>query len=153
MNPDRDAWEKHVEGRTRANLRETERLGAAAVRIPDVTRTSKYHARAVAVDGILFDSTKEATRYQELKLLRDASAIVELVLQPRFPIQVVELYRGGPPWVITHCGMYTADFQYVDTATGEIVVEDVKSDATKLTAYRLRKRLVEAIHGISIREV
>jgi hypothetical protein len=47
--------------------------------------------------------------------------------------------------------MYTADFRYVD-ASGAVVVEDVKSGPTKTTAYRLRKRLVETIYGITITE-
>jgi hypothetical protein len=36
---------------------------------------------------------------------------------------------------------------------GQVVIEDVKSGPTKTTAYRLRKRLVEAIHGVTISEV
>jgi len=65
----------------------------------------------------------------------------------------VELFRPGPPWVVHHVGVYTADFRYTDRATGEIVIEDTKSGPTKTTAYQLRKRIAEAIHGIVIREV
>jgi hypothetical protein len=57
------------------------------------------------------------------------------------------------PGRLVHCGMFTADFRYVDSGTGEVVVEDTKSGPTKTEAYRLRKRLVEAIHGVRITEV
>jgi len=115
-------------------------------------RPGKYHAQAVTVDGIRFDSTREATRYRELRLLVAAGEITGLEQQPEFPLLVMERWRGGPPWIERYCGRYRADFRYV-LPTGEIVIEDVKSAPTKTTAYRLRKRIVEAIHGVTIREV
>jgi Protein of unknown function (DUF1064) len=119
---------------------------------------SKYGAKPMVVDGIRFDSTKEAKRYRELRLLEKAGVIRDLELQPRYPIVVRELKDPGgrtlyvPAAWIT-CGHYTADFRYVDAETAATVVEDVKSTGTKTTAYRLRKRLVEAIHGVKIVEV
>jgi len=41
----------------------------------------------------------------------------------------------------------------VDAETADVIVEDVKSGPTKTAAYRLRKKLVEAIHGVRIVEV
>jgi Protein of unknown function (DUF1064) len=122
---------------------------------------NKYGAKAMVVDGIRFDSTKEANRYGELRLLEKAGAITNLEMQPRFPIDVVRLWDAGRwtwgsgKWkpAIVACGVFRADFRYVDATTGETVIEDVKSGPTKTTAYRLRKRLVEAIHGITISEV
>jgi hypothetical protein len=125
-----------------------------------VGRSSKYGAVPTTVDGIRFDSTKEARRYGELGLLERTGAIRELEIQPKFPIDVVRLWDQGhwtwrqgerPPLV--QCGVYTADFRYVDAATGLVIIEDVKSSPTKTAAYRLRKRLVEAIHGVKISEV
>jgi hypothetical protein len=142
MSGDRDAWTTLVNRRLR--------IGLTA---PQPVPRPKYGARPVTVDGIRFDSTKEATRYQELKVLVAGGVIRDLRLQPPFPLAVVELWRDGPPWVVTPCGVYTADFQYVDATTGEVVVEDVKSGPTKTTAYQLRKRIAEAVHGITIREV
>lgn len=124
----------------------------ASGEIPSFESRTKYGARPVVVDGIRFDSTKESRRYGDLVLLAKVGAIRDLVLQPSFPLLVVELWRPGPSNVVS-VGRFTADFQYVDGETGETVVEDVKSTFTKTTAYRLRKRLVEAIHGIRIREV
>jgi hypothetical protein len=123
---------------------------------------SKYGAKPMVVGGIRFDSTKEARRYSELRLLEKAGQITDLETQPKFPIDVVQLWQAGrwtwrtsqdePPPLI-QCGVFTADFRYVETATGQVVIEDVKSGPTKTTAYRLRKRLVEAIHGVTISEV
>lgn len=111
----------------------------------------KYGAKPVTVDGIRFASTKESRRYKELCLLQRAGAIKELEMQPLFPIVVRSLYVPDAPPV--HVGSYRADFRYIDTSTGATVIEDVKHAETRTTAYRLRKRLVEAIHGIQIREV
>ena len=48
---------------------------------------SKYNARKTEIDGIKFDSAKEAARYAELKLLRDAGKIKDLQLQVPFVLQ------------------------------------------------------------------
>ena len=114
---------------------------------------SKYGARRTTVDGIVFDSTKESRRYGELKILQVAGKIADLELQPIFAIVVQEAWRVGPPLPGRVVGHYTADFRYIDNDTGEVVIEDVKSPGTRTTDYRLRKRLIEAIHGITIREV
>ena len=127
-----------------------------------VAPKSKYGAKPMVVDGIRFDSTKEARRYSELRLLEKAGHIRDLELQPRFPLDVVALGQGTVPndrrgryagGRVVRCGYYTADFRYVDAETAAVIVEDVKSGPTKTAAYRLRKRLVEAIHGVKIIEV
>lgn len=102
-------------------------------------KKNKYGARRT--DG--FDSAKEARRYQDLKLMFHYGKIASLRLQPRFPLEV-------------NCQLiatYVADFQYVDLKTLKVVVEDVKSKATKTTVYLLKKRLMKAIHNIDIKEV
>lgn len=104
------------------------------------TSKSKYGNRKTEVDGIRFDSVAEAKRYGELQLLVAAGEINELVLQPRFPLMV-----NGEK-----VGTYSADFQYRDR-DGRLLVEDVKGMPT--TVYRLKKRLMKAVHGIEIREV
>jgi hypothetical protein len=116
-----------------------------------VAPRSKYGAQVQEVGGIRFASRKEARRYQDLRLLERAGVISDLELQPRWPITVVGLQYRNWGEVLT-VGHYTADFQYYERDRG-VVIEDVKSSATRTTAYRLRKRLVEAIHGIRITEV
>lgn len=103
---------------------------------------NKYRAKKTVVDGIKFDSKREARRYQELRLLERAGEIARLNLQVRYPLEV----NGHK------IGRYTADFVYCDS-DGMLVVEDVKSPATKKARdYVLRKKLMLAIHGIEIRE-
>lgn len=101
---------------------------------------SKYRNVKVRVDGILFDSKREAGRYGELKLLEKAGEITDLELQPEFLI-----YVGG----IRIC-KYFADFGYKNK-DGERVIEDAKAIRTK--EYQLKKRLVRALHGVEIVEV
>jgi len=113
--------------------------------------TNKYGARAVRVDGILFDSTREAARYHELKLLIMAGLISDLEIHPGFALIVAE--ESGPPWVFITVGQFHADFKYKDRRTGLWVVEDVKSHPTKTEAYKLRKRIVEARYKIKIVEI
>src|SRR2546429_7204841 len=105
---------------------------------------SKYRNRKTTVDGILFDSQKEANCYQELLFRVQAGEIRDLVLQPTFRLVV-----NGE--LITQ---YTADFQYVEVASGERKVIDVKSVATrKERAYRIIRRLMKALNGIVIIEM
>lgn len=139
MNAQRDSWASYAarEGLVRA----------------DPPPENKYHAIAIHVDGVRFASKKEAARFLELRLLEKTGAIAELVCQPVFPLHLMELWRSQVPIVITTIGRYTADFSYLDLQTGEYIVEDVKSDATKTKDYRLRKRAAECIHGITVREV
>ena len=131
-----------------------ERHGLVRSLEPPVTNApNKYHASPVHVDGVRFASKKEAARFLELRLMLKHGQIGDLVCHPVYPIHVMELWRSNAPIVITNCGKFTADFRYTNLETGEIVVEDVKSTATKTEAYRLRKKLVEAIHGITVVEV
>lgn len=101
----------------------------------------KYKAKKVVVDGITFDSKKEAGRYQELKLLERAGVIKGLVLQPRFLLQDKFKYKGKTERKIE----YIADFKYLDTKTGKIVVEDVKGYPTE--TYKLKRKLFLKQYG------
>lgn len=101
---------------------------------------NKYRNIKTAVDGITFDSKLEAKRYGELKLLEMAGEIHLLELQPKYRCVI-----GGEP-VCT----YIADFRYADKH-GVVWVEDVKG--MKTPVYRLKKKLTEALHGITITEI
>lgn len=106
----------------------------------------KYHAQPVTIDGQRFDSKKESVRWGWLRMRERIGEIRELRLQVRFPIHMVNLITGE----ITDCGAWLADFVYQDVASGAMVVEDVKGFRT--AAYRLKKKLVEAQYGITVRE-
>jgi hypothetical protein len=103
---------------------------------------SKYGAVKVELDGHVFDSKAEARRYGELLLLRRAWKISHLVVHPRIPLVVSGV----------HLGDYIGDFEYQDS-TGQLVLEDVKSPATKTPLYKLKKKLVEALFERTITEV
>lgn len=103
----------------------------------------KYGNVRTEVDGISFDSKKEAKRYSELKLLERAGHIRDLELQPMFPMVI------NGHLVCT----YIADFAYL-VPNGSRVVEDVKSPATRSeAAYRIKNKLMRAIHKIDVMEV
>jgi hypothetical protein len=104
---------------------------------------SKYHNCKTVYNGICFDSRKEASRYQELLLLRRAGEIHHLELQPRYDL-VVNGHK---------LGFYRADFRYEEVASGKVITEDVKSPATRTAVYKLKKKLVKALHGVEITEV
>lgn len=106
---------------------------------------SKYGNRKTEVDGVVFDSKAEADRWLELKLLHRAGRISCLIRQPEFPITV----NGCT------VARYIADFEYRDL-DGKRIVEDLKGGAkggTRTAVYRLKRKLVAAIHGIEITEV
>lgn len=94
------------------------------------------------VDGITFASKGEMKRWQELCLLQKAHEIMGLKRQVAFGLWVQgELICK-----------YVADFVYTEHEGGKSVrvVEDFKGVRTE--AYRLKAKLMKAIHGITIRE-
>ncbi len=111
---------------------------------------NKYRNVKTVVDGIKFDSKREAARYQELKLLQKAKKITDLKLQPKYPIMVNEGYG-----LIKVCD-YVADFFYIVIDHPDApfsVVEDVKSKPTMTPIYRLKKKLMKAIYNLDIKEI
>ena len=96
----------------------------------------KYHAQPVTVDGIRFDSKREASRYGELKLLERDGQIRNLEVHPRYVLQDAFTRPNGAK---VRAIFYEADFQYVDAATGSLVVEDTKGAETKV--FRLKRKL------------
>lgn len=103
-------------------------------------RRSKYNARRTIVDGITFDSAKEAKTYTQLRILQKANAIIG--------------FQRQVPYVIWINGKkictYRLDF-LVQFADGHIEYWDVKG--MKTSVYKLKKKMVEADKGITIIEV
>jgi len=105
---------------------------------------NKYNAIRVEYNGLWFDSLKERSRYINLKYLELNGDIKDIVHH------VVFLLESNNKKVCN----YEADFQYTDIKTGEMVVEDVKSTATrKLSTYQLKKKLMLAQYGVNIKEI
>jgi hypothetical protein len=101
--------------------------------------SNKFHAVQTIVDGIKFHSGKEANRYLELKLLLRAGEIFDLKLQVPYEF-VVNGFK---------ICKYIADFVYFEK-DGKKVVEDSKGMKTDI--YRIKKKMMKAIHNIEVLE-
>ena len=107
----------------------------------------KYRNEPTIVDGIRFDSQKEARRWQELRLLERAGEIHGLKRQVPF-VLIPSQKRGGK--VIERPVKYVADFTYYGT-DDELNVEDTKGMRTQ--EYIIKRKLMLWEFGIQIREV
>lgn len=105
-------------------------------------RRSKYNNVPTEVDGIVFDSGREAARYVALRKDEERGRIRGLRLQYVFPLVIDGVY-------IT---TYTSDFQYEERSGDKWVQITEDSKGKRTEAYMIRKRLMRAIHGITIRE-
>lgn len=104
---------------------------------------SKFRNIKTEVDGIKFDSKKEANRYRELKFMEQAGTISNLKLQ--VPYTLIDKSKYGREI------RYIADFTYVFEE--RTIVEDVKSSVSKTPVYKLKKRLLAERYGIEIEEI
>lgn len=114
---------------------------------------SKYHSKKVIVDGISFQSKREANRWQELRSLERAGAISALRRQVKF--ELIPNQRGADGKVVERAVSYWADFAYTINATGETVVEDAKGyrDGGAYALFTIKRKLMLYVHGIRIKEV
>lgn len=111
-------------------------------------RRSKFHAKKTTVDGMTFDSRKEADRYLTLKGMEEEGLIGNLRRQVRYelvPAFDVDGKHYRPVF-------YVADFVYTEDGKedGKEVVEDVKGMRTDV--YKLKSKLFARRYGMSIRE-
>lgn len=107
---------------------------------------AKYRNIKTELDGITFDSKKEAYRYAELKLLEKGGVIKDLQRQVKFELQPSFYYQGKKQRPI----IYICDFYYKQN--GKEIIEDVKSEATKNNAvYKLKKKMM-LYKGYEIKE-
>ena len=121
-----------------------------------------YNIKTRASDGIVFDSHKEARRWEQLLLLQKAGKIVELQRQVAYEL-IPAQYETYPRYskkgdrikdgqrLLERKVEYVADFVYTDAETGETIVEDAKGMRTK--EYILKRKLMLAVHSIRIKEV
>lgn len=105
----------------------------------------KYHNKKTEVDGIVFDSKKEAGRYIVLKMMEETGEIRDLRRQVKYELIPKQRIDGK----IHREVYYIADFVYIKD--GEIVVEDVKGFRTDV--YKLKRKMMKAKYGIEVKEV
>lgn len=133
----------------------------------------KYHNKPterVTTSGAVlrFDSQKEARRYDELAALEQAGKIRELRMQVDFTLQ--EAYTDGEGRRVRAI-RYRADFAYRRKPNGQtpsvdigelwdimemkwpLVVEDVKSRATRTKEYVMKRKMMKERFNIDIQEV
>lgn len=116
-------------------------------------KSHKYSAERTQLDGIWFDSKKEANRYSVLRIQEKAGLIKSLELQPKYAVTC-----GGVPVKIRSTKnpngrqvFVKLDFRYFDILSGCIVVEDAKGMDTPIS--RLKRALVEAEHGVQVKVI
>ncbi len=109
--------------------------------VPATPKVAKFRNRKTVANGVTFDSGKEARRWQELQLMALAGAITELKRQVSFDLCVNGMLICR----------YIADATYREN--GMLVCEDVKSPISRRQGdYRIKFKLMRAVHGIEIRE-
>ena len=126
-------------------------------------KPTKYHNKPterVTASGkvIHFQSRKEARRYDELMVMLNAGKIRDLRLQVDFTLQGAYTDTEGRR---VRAIRYKADFTYMKQSfvdrDGEwqwaLVVEDVKSRATRTKEYILKRKLMKERFNIDIQEV
>jgi hypothetical protein len=108
-------------------------------------RKNKYNAAGERIDGMWFASAAEGKRYLQLKSMMERNMIDNLRCQVKLPCVV------NNRLICT----YIADFAYVvidDRGVGiRSIWEDVKGMVTDV--YKIKKKLVQAVHGIEILEI
>jgi hypothetical protein len=114
------------------------KLMQARQRTTPEPKPGRIRSTKTVVDGMTFDSKREAQRWHELILEQRAGHISALRRQVPFAITINRM----------HVCDYIADFVYV--RNGAEVVEDSKGFRTEM--YRLKKKLVRAVYGVEIVE-
>lgn len=103
-------------------------------------RRGKYNARKTEFMGVVFDSKHEAEEYAKLHARLQAGEISNLRRQVSYNLIV-----NGQ--LICR---YVADFVYIDASNKEIVAD---AKGVRTPTYRLKRKLMKAIHGIDILEL
>lgn len=125
------------------------RMKAAEYLGTKTPKRNKYNARKVTVDGITFDSAKEARRWGELQILEKAGEISHLERQGKIYLM------SGNTHLLGESGRklyYRFDFAYFCPRRNKRVIEDAKG--MKTDVYKLKKAILIASYpGIVIEEV
>jgi hypothetical protein len=128
-----------------------ERISAAQYReMFEQEKTHKYGAKRTTVDGIKFDSKREADYYCELKLLKRSGEIQDFEIQPEF-VLIEDFTKFGEK---VKGIKYRADFKITHN-DGSVEIIDVKGSKKTLTdVYKIKKKLFEARYkDLRIKEV
>jgi hypothetical protein len=98
---------------------------------------NKYNAKKTEFDGVMYDSKKEACRASELNAMLLDGKIMKIERQVPIACTINN---------IKVCKLI-CDFVYT-LADGTVIHEDVKGMV--LPVFKLKQKLVKAIHGIDV---
>lgn len=113
---------------------------------------NKFSAEKVELDGMAFDSKKEAATYWQLKMAERAGEIANLRRQVKY--ELIPAQKDARGKLIERAVHYIADFEYDELKgprKGEHVVMDVKGMRTR--EYVIKRKLMLYVHGVRIYEV
>jgi len=111
-------------------------------------RKGKFNNTKVVVDDLTFDSIKEANYYGKLKILKLAGEITDFACQVKFPITINKI----------HIANYFLDFEiiHLDGSKEYVDIKGFDKKTKKFITtdvFALKKKLVEAIYGITIKKI
>jgi hypothetical protein len=114
-----------------------------------VKKPAKYRNTKCEHEGIKFDSQRERSHWFHLVEQQAKGLISDLRLQVPF-VLTERKQRDDGTW--ERKSKYVADFTYI--RDGKLVVEDVKSEATRKnrTYIQKRKQMLDK-HGITVKEI
>ena len=115
---------------------------------------NKYGSKKIEVDGIVFDSKKEAKRYSELLLLEKAGEISDLQRQVKYvliPAQYAEV-NGKRKCIEREC-VYISDFTYIENVIEAnlkacLAPHEAAGEAFNV-AYGGREYLIDIYYGLT----
>lgn len=116
----------------------------------------KFKNKKTVVNGIEFDSKKEANRYKELIQMVEAGCIHNLRLQecyeliPKAALNTPRLGKNGRMAYCERAVVYRADFSYKNH-NGQEIVEDVKG--VKTPEYIIKRKLMKYRYDIEVKEI
>lgn len=108
-------------------------------------KQSKYRNVRVEVDGLSFDSKREANQWLRLKARELAGEIRNLRRQVIFPLLAPV---ASSPGVNVEVARYVADFCFEEVSDGRLCVVDAKGVKTAL--FKLKAKWLELQSGIVV---
>lgn len=108
-------------------------------------KRGKFNAVRTTIGDLTFDSKGESQRWLVLKAREDAGEITDLKRQTTYRLTV-----NG----MKVCD-YRPDFEYDYLLEDRLthVVEDFKSPASVTPTFRIKMKLMKAVHGIDVKVV
>ena len=100
----------------------------------------KYHNIKTVIDGITFDSKKEANMYLVLKMGVKSGVFKDLKLQPKFVL--MEGYKGLDGKKVRDV-IYIADFSFYDNEVKRFRILDCKGMKTEV--FKIKEKLFNKI--------